>query len=98
MTDMARVEANTAPTRAAVVSEEVTLSPEWQQKNLRRVELARKKNREGLDAQEAAEFEVLQTTFFAHLATKFPRPPVDSDRLDKLEARLQSDSHPLRDS
>jgi len=62
----------------------------WQEKNARRIELAEKKNRDGLKGAELAEFDRLQTEYFDYLDAKYPRTPVDLDRLDRLEARLKA--------
>jgi hypothetical protein len=67
---------------------------EWDKKNRRRIELAKKKNRGGLTAEEMAEFEVLQKGFFDHLEANYPRPTLDPDRLEQIEARLRSTSNP----
>lgn len=71
-----------------------TSPDEWDQKNIRRIELAKKKNRAGLTAAEMAEFQVLQKDFFDYLEAKHPRPPLDLDRLERIEARLRSTSEP----
>jgi dephospho-CoA kinase len=63
---------------------------DWEQKNTRRIQLARKKNREGLTALELAEFDQLQTTYSDYLDAKFPRTPLDVNRLDEIEARLRA--------
>lgn len=62
----------------------------WQEKNSRRLELAEKKNRDGLDGAELAEFDRLQTEYFDYLDAKYPRTPVDLERLGRLEARLRA--------
>jgi adenylate kinase family enzyme len=62
----------------------------WQQKNARRIELAEKKSREGLDSAEFAEFDQLQTEYFDYLDAKYPRTPVDLERLAQIEARLKA--------
>ncbi|MDY3561306.1 GNAT family N-acetyltransferase [Gemmata sp. JC673] len=49
-------------------------SPEWKAKNARRVALSRKKNREGLDEVERAEFDFLQATARA-LVERASKPP-----------------------
>jgi adenylate kinase family enzyme len=66
------------------------LDHSWQEKNSRRIELAEKKNRVGLDVAELAEFDRLQTEYFDYLDAKHPRTPVDLDILDRLEARLKA--------
>jgi dephospho-CoA kinase len=60
----------------------------WEEKNARRIELAEKKSRGNLNSAEVAEFDQLQTEYFDYLDAKFPRTPVDLDRLAKIEARL----------
>ena len=43
------------------------ISEEWDRKNARRIELALKKSRKGLSAEEETEFQSLQEGFFAYL-------------------------------
>jgi hypothetical protein len=52
---------------------EAGISAEWDHKNARRIELAKKKARQPLTAEEEAEFQALQKGFFAYLETRFPR-------------------------
>ena len=72
----------------------MAVSEEWDRKNSRRIALAKKKNRGGLTAEERAEFEALQKGFLDHLEAKQPRPTLDVDRLEQIEARLRSTSNP----
>ncbi len=67
---------------------EIQLPPDT--KELRRIELIKKKNREGLTPAETAEFNQIQATFFEHLDAKHPRTPIDLSQLDQIEARLKS--------
>jgi hypothetical protein len=60
----------------------------WDQKNARRIELAKKKNRSGLSESELAEFAQLQAEYFGYLEAKHPRPRIDEARLNELETRL----------
>jgi hypothetical protein len=76
----------------ATRAEDMAVSEEWDQKNSRRIELAKKKNRGELTAEERAEFEALQKGFFDYLEAKHPRPTLDLDRLEQIEARLRSTS------
>ena len=62
----------------------------WQEKNARRIELAEKKNRDGLKGAEPAEFDRIQTEYFDYLDAKYPRMPVHLDRLDRLEPRCKA--------
>jgi adenylate kinase family enzyme len=63
----------------------------WRKKNALRIELAKKKNREGLTAAELAEFDQLQTSISDYLDAKYPRTPLDSDLLDQIEAQIKLD-------
>jgi hypothetical protein len=74
----------------ATRTEDLAVSEEWDRKNSRRIELAKKKNRGGLTAEEMAEFEVLQKGFFDYLQAKHPRPTLDMGRLEQIETRLRS--------
>ncbi len=56
----------------------------WGLMNRRRSELIHKKNRQGLTAEEQAEFERLQRLCFAAIEEKFPPPVVDEDGLKRL--------------
>jgi hypothetical protein len=56
--------------------------------NRRRSELIRKKNRQGLTAEERAEFERLQRLCFAAIDERFLRPIVDEDGLNRLRESL----------
>ena len=62
----------------------------WEEKNARRIELADKKSRGELSGPELAEFDQLQTEYFDYLDAKYPRTPVDLDRLAEIEARLKA--------
>jgi hypothetical protein len=61
---------------------------EWGLMNRRRSELIRKKYRQGLTAEEQAEFERLQRLCFAAIDERFPRPVVDEDGLKRLRESL----------
>ncbi len=52
--------------------------------------MAEKKSREELSGAELAEFDQLQTEYFDYLDAKYPRTPVDLDRLAEIEARLKA--------
>lgn len=69
----------------------------WDEKNSRRIELVRKKHRQGLSEDEAAEFRILQTGFFRYLEAKHPRPPLDLERIERIETRLKQASKPTED-
>jgi len=56
----------------------------------RRIELAEKKSRGELSGAELSEFDRLQTAYFDYLAAKYPRTPVDLDRLAEIEKRLKA--------
>lgn len=60
--------------------------------NRRRANLIRKKNRQGLTAQELEEFERLQHASHAALEAAFPRPSVDEDSLRQLRQNLQTEA------
>ncbi len=62
----------------------------WDEKNTRRIELAEKKSRGELSSAELSEFDQLQTAYFDYLAAKYPRTPVDLDRLAEIERRLKA--------
>jgi adenylate kinase family enzyme len=62
----------------------------WDEKNARRIELAEKKSRGELSGAELSEFDRLQTAYFDYLAAKYPRTPVDLDRLAEIERRLKA--------
>jgi hypothetical protein len=62
----------------------------WDQINARRIELAEKEVDKGLTPDEAAEFNRLQTDYFKHLEQEHPRPPVDMDQLDRIEAEIEA--------
>ena len=81
----------TAPT----AGQKSSISPEWQVKNLRRGELIdRKCHGSGLTKEEETELADLQTGFSAYLRTLYPRPKLDWETLERLEARLRaSESH-----
>jgi adenylate kinase family enzyme len=64
--------------------------PGWEEKNARRIELAEKKSRGKLKGHEAAEFDQLQTEYFDYLDAKYPRTPVDRDKLAEIEKRLKA--------
>jgi hypothetical protein len=61
---------------------------EWSLMNGRRSELIRKKNRQGLTAEEQLEFERLQRLYFAAIDERFPPPVVDEDGLERLRESL----------
>lgn len=61
---------------------------EWGLMNRRRSELIHKKNRQGLTAEEQAEFERLQHLCLSAIREKFPPPPVDDDGLKRLRESL----------
>jgi hypothetical protein len=61
---------------------------EWGVMNRRRSELIRKKNRQGLTAEERAEFERLQRLCFAAIDERFPPPPIDEEGLKRLRESL----------
>jgi hypothetical protein len=61
---------------------------EWGLMNQRRSELIRKKNRQGLTADERAEFERLQYLCLSAIREKFPPPVVDEDGLKRLRESL----------
>lgn len=63
----------------------------WEDKNTRRIELAKKKNREGLNDAELSEFDQIQTGYFEYLNAKHPREPQDLSRLAEIESRLQAE-------
>ncbi len=65
---------------------------DWTERNRRRVKLAKKKNHEGLTAEERQEFDLLQHSFFEYLETKRSAPLVHSRDLDQIEARLRGDA------
>jgi hypothetical protein len=56
----------------------------WGLMNRRRSELIRKKNRQGLTADERAEFERLQRLCLSAIREKFPPPVADEDGLKRL--------------
>ncbi len=65
------------------------ISPEMDRLNFRRLQLAKRKSREGLTREEETEFERLQATFSAYVDTVFPRPSIlDDKRLAELEKRF----------
>ena len=59
---------------------------EWGLMNRRRSELIRKKNRQGLTADERVEFERLQRLCFDAVEGTFSHPVVDEDDLKRLSA------------
>ena len=61
---------------------------EWGAMNRRRSELIHKKNRQGLTADERAEFERLQRLCFAAIDERFPPPIVDEEGLKRLRESL----------
>src|SRR5262245_56319533 len=61
---------------------------EWGLMNRRRSELIRKKNRQGLTAEERAEFERLQHFCFSAIEERFPPPVIDEDGLKRLRESL----------
>jgi hypothetical protein len=61
---------------------------EWGLMNRRRSELIRKKNRQGLTADERAELERLQRLCFAAIDERFPPPVVDEEGLKRLRESL----------
>jgi adenylate kinase family enzyme len=62
----------------------------WDEKNERRIALAKKKSRDELEGPEIAEFDQLQTEYFDYLDAKYPRSPVNLEQLDEIEARLRA--------
>lgn len=64
----------------------------WGQMNRRRAELIHKKNREGLTEAEREEFEQLQRLSHAALERAYPRPPLDTGTLARLEESLHAAS------
>jgi hypothetical protein len=62
----------------------------WDEKNARRIELAEKKSRGELSGAELSEFDRLQTAYFDYLDAKYPRTPVDLDRVAEIERRLKA--------
>jgi cytidylate kinase len=62
----------------------------WEEKNARRIELAEKRSQDELSGPEIAEFDQLQTEYFDYLDAKYPRTPVDLERLAGIEARLRA--------
>ena len=62
----------------------------WDEKNARRIELAEKKSRGELSGAQLSEFDQLQTAYFDYLDAKYPRTPVDLDRLADIERRLKA--------
>ena len=61
---------------------------EWGLMNRRRSEAIRKKNRQGLTANERAEFERLQHLCLSAIREKLPPPVVDEDGLRRLRESL----------
>ena len=72
------------------IPDDAAESQNWDQLNVRRIELAEKGVEKDLTPAEAAEFDRLQTIFFQYLETKHPSPPLDMDRLNRIEARLNA--------
>lgn len=66
----------------------------WAEKNKRRLQLAEKKSRGQLSGAELSEFDRLQTEYFDYLDAKYPRTPVDLDRLEEIEKRLKGSEQP----
>lgn len=62
----------------------------WEEKNARRIELAEEKSRGELHGSEIAEFDQLQTEYCDYLDAKYPRTPIDLDRLAEIESRLKA--------
>ena len=62
----------------------------WEEKNARRIELAEKKSLGTLQGAELTEFDQLQTEYFGYLDAKYPRTPVDLERLAEIEKRLKA--------
>ena len=62
----------------------------WDTLNAKRIELAKKKSRGELAGADIAEFDRLQTQYFEYLDAKFPRTPLDPEKLDAIERRLGS--------
>ena len=70
----------------------------WRLLNQRRAALIRKKNHDGLSIAEQEEYEKLQGVCLEALEAAFPGPPVDTERLDRIEARLQGNCTELLDA
>jgi hypothetical protein len=66
------------------------ISVEWDHKNARRIELAKKKARHTLPAEEEAEFQALQKDFFAYLESKSsPQAPDAGNCHDEPDGSLR---------
>jgi hypothetical protein len=61
---------------------------EWGLMNRRRSEFIHEKNRQGLTADERAEFERLERLCFAAIDERFPPPVVDEEGLKRLRESL----------
>jgi hypothetical protein len=66
----------------------------WGEMNRRRMELIRRKNREGLSGEDQREYEGLQALSYAALQERFPAPPLDEQRLLILKARSAGKAEP----
>jgi type I restriction-modification system DNA methylase subunit len=66
------------------------ISEEWDRKNARRLDLAKRESRDQLTPDEKVEFAELQETVLAYFESKFPRPPLVDDRLEKLEQKYKN--------
>ena len=60
----------------------------WDSMNVRRAELIRKKNRDGLTVEEHSELDRLQALSLGTVERSFERPPLDWDRLRRLEESI----------
>lgn len=70
----------------------------WEVRNARRIEMVKKKNREGLTLTELSEFDQLQTGYFEYLDEKCPRTLPDESHLSRIEARLNAGEKPREGS
>lgn len=66
--------------------------------NARRVELAEKKSRGPLGAEESAEFDALQAAFFGRLAAARPTPSIGLEQIAEIERRLGADDAKREDA
>lgn len=76
-----------APPLKEAAGEEAGTAEDWDRKNARRIELAKRKVRVGLSATEEAEFAELQAAVVAYVEGRFPRQSVVDGRLETLEAK-----------
>jgi hypothetical protein len=60
----------------------------WDERNQRRIELAKRFSRNEIDPDEAKEFDLLQRSYFEYLATKHGSPDAHAERLLLLEAKM----------